>query len=235
VYLLASNWLLHQVDDLDDLAPADKQRLNFHLRQFVDAMSPALILMANPAALQRAIETGGTSLADGVRNLLHDLGQGKLSMVDTTAFALGQNLALTTGKVIYRNKLIELIQYAPSTEAVHKVPLMIIPPWINKYYIMDMQPKNSMVRFLVEQGFTVFMLSWRNPDASIEDTTIEDYMDLGPLVLLASSDGDFYVGQTLSPNGGDIFLECGACAYADGPIGSGTTASPARSARGLWT
>ena len=102
-------------------------------------------------------------------------------MVDTAAFAPGRNLALTPGKVVLRNKLIELIQYAPTTETVHQIPVMIVPPWINKYYIMDMQPKNSMVHFLVEQGFTVFMLSWRNPDASMEDTTIEDYMDLGPL------------------------------------------------------
>jgi len=185
LYLLASNWLLHQTDDADDLTPAERQRLEFHLRQFVDAMSPTLLLASNPMALRRAIETGGTSLADGVRNLLHDLKQGQLSMVDTTAFAPGRNLALTPGKVVFRNKLIELIQYAPSTETVHKTPLMIIPPWINKYYIMDMQPKNSMVRFLVEQGFTVFMLSWRNPDSSMEDTTIEDYVDLG---LLAASD-----------------------------------------------
>ena len=181
LYLLASDWLLQQTNEADDLPAAERQRLDFHLRQFVDAMSPALLLAANPMALRRAIETGGTSLADGVRNLLHDLKQGKLSMVDTTAFTPGRNLALTPGKVVFRNKLIELIQYAPTTKAVHRTPLMIIPPWINKYYIMDMQPGNSMVRFLVEQGFTVFMLSWRNPDSSMEDTTIEDYMDLGPL------------------------------------------------------
>ena len=181
MYLLASDWLLRQTSDADDLPPAERQRLDFHLRQFVDAMSPTLLLACNPAALRRAVETGGVSVADGVRNLLHDLKEGKLSMVDTDAFAPGRNLALTPGKVVFRNKLIELIQYAPSTETVHPVPLMIIPPWINKYYIMDMQPKNSLVRFLVEQSFTVFMLSWRNPDASMEDTTIEEYMELGPL------------------------------------------------------
>jgi poly[(R)-3-hydroxyalkanoate] polymerase subunit PhaC len=181
IYLLASDWLLRQTSEADDLSPTERQRLDFHLRQFVDAMSPALLLASNPVALRRAIETGGASVADGVRNLQHDLKEGKLSMVDTTAFAPGRNLALTPGKVVFRNKLIELIQYAPSTETVRRIPLMIIPPWINKYYIMDMQPKNSMVRFLVGQGFTVFMLSWRNPDASMEDTTIEDYMDLGPL------------------------------------------------------
>ncbi len=181
LYLLASDWLLGQSRDADDMEPAERQRLDFHLRQFADAMSPTLLLASNPVALRRAAETGGASLAEGLRNLLHDVQRGKLSMVDTTAFAPGRNLALTPGKVVFRNKLIELIQYAPSTDTVHKIPLMIIPPWINKYYIMDMQPKNSLVRFLVGQGFTVFMLSWRNPDASMEGTTIEDYMDLGPL------------------------------------------------------
>jgi polyhydroxyalkanoate synthase len=181
LYLLASDWLLRQAQEADDMSPAERQRLDFHLRQFVDAMSPTLMLTSNPVALHRAVETGGASLAEGVRNLLHDLKEGKLSMVDTTAFEPGRNLATTPGKVILRNKLIELIQYSPTTETVYQTPLMIIPPWINKYYIMDMQPKNSMVRFLVAQGFTVFMLSWRNPDASMEDTTIEDYMDLGPL------------------------------------------------------
>ena len=181
LYLLASDWLLRQASDAEDMDPAERQRLNFHLHQFVDAMSPTLLLASNPVALRRAVETGGASLADGVRNLLRDIEQGKLTMVDATAFAPGRNLALTPGKVVLRNKLIELVQYTPTTETVHQVPLMIIPPWINKYYIMDMQPKNSLVRFLVGQGFTVFMLSWRNPDSSMEDNTIEDYMDLGPL------------------------------------------------------
>jgi polyhydroxyalkanoate synthase len=181
IYLLASDFLLRQTSEADDLSPAERQRLDFHLRQFVDAMSPTLLLASNPVALRRAVETGGASLAEGVRNLLRDVKEKKLSMVDATAFAPGRNLALTPGKVVFRNRLIELIQYSPSTETVRQIPLMIIPPWINKYYIMDMQPKNSMVRFLVGEGFTVFMLSWRNPDASMEDTTIEDYMDLGPL------------------------------------------------------
>jgi polyhydroxyalkanoate synthase len=144
-------------------------------------MSPTLLLASNPAALRRVLETGGISLADGVRNLLHDLKQGRLSMVDTAAFAPGRNLALSPGKVVYRNKLIELIQYEPHGKMVHRIPLLILPPWINKYYILDLQPKNSMVRHLVDQGFTVFMVSWRNPDALMEDTGIEDYLDLGPL------------------------------------------------------
>jgi polyhydroxyalkanoate synthase len=180
MYLLASDWLL-QRGEVEDMDEAERQRLNFHLRQFVDAMSPSLMLLSNPEALRRALETGGVSLADGARNLMHDLKEGKLSMVDAAAFAPGRNLALTPGKVVLRNKLIELIQYSPSTETVHQVPLLIVPPWINKYYILDMQPKNSMVRHLVEQGLTVFVVSWKNPDASMEGTTIEDYMDLGPL------------------------------------------------------
>jgi polyhydroxyalkanoate synthase len=180
VYLLASDWLLNQ-SQADDLDEAERQRITFHLRQFVDAMSPTLMLLSNPAALKRAMETGGTSLASGAANLVADLNAGRLSMVDADAFAPGRNLALTPGKVVHRNRLIELIQYTPTTKKVHDVPLLIVPPWINKYYILDMQPKNSMVRHLVSQGFTVFVISWKNPDASMDEIGIEDYIDLGPI------------------------------------------------------
>ncbi len=180
IYLLVSDWLLKQAEfgDMDD---AGQRNLNFHLRQFVDAMSPTLLLTSNPEVLRRALETGGSSLADGARNLMRDLKQGRLSMVDTTAFEPGKNLAVTPGQVVHRNRLMELIQYEPQTTRVHRIPLLILPPWINKYYILDMQPKNSLIRYLVEQGFTVFVVSWKNPNASMENTTIEDYMDLGPL------------------------------------------------------
>ena len=182
VYLLASDWLLKQADAVDDdMDEAERQRITFHLHQFVDAMSPTLMLMSNPAALHKAIETGGASVVAGARNLMADLTAGRLSMVDAEAFAPGRNLALTPGKVVHRNRLIELIQYAPSTEQVHKTPLLILPPWINKFYILDMQPRNSMIRYLVGQGFTVFVISWKNPDASMDDIDIEDYMDLGAL------------------------------------------------------
>ncbi|HEX3522921.1 MAG TPA: hypothetical protein VHT52_12640, partial [Stellaceae bacterium] len=140
VYLLASDWLLRH-DEVADMGDAERLRLDFHLRQFVDAMSPALLLALNPVALRRAFETGGASLADGMRNLMNDIRQGRLSMVDENAFAPGRNLALTPGKVVYRNVLIELIQYEPQSPSVHQTPLLILPPWINKYYIMDMQPK----------------------------------------------------------------------------------------------
>ncbi|AWN39554.1 PHA/PHB synthase family protein [Methylobacterium durans] len=180
LYLLASDWLLEQ-SEAADMEEGERQRVNFHLRQFVDAMSPSLMLMSNPVALRKAVETGGASLADGTRNLLADLAAGRLSMVDASAFAPGRNLALTPGKVVHRNKLMELIQYTPTTEQVHRTPLLILPPWINKYYILDMRPKNSMIRYLVEQGFTVFVVSWKNPDASMDAIGIEDYIDLGPL------------------------------------------------------
>ncbi len=179
-YLMASEWLLEQPADAD-MEPAERARLTFHLRQFVDAMSPALVLASNPVALKRAVETGGASLADGARNLMADLREGRLSMVDADAFAPGRNLAMTPGKVVMRNALVELIQYAPSTPDVHEVPLLILPPWINKFYVMDLQPRNSMVAWLVAQGFTVFMVSWKNPDASMDAMAFEDYMRLGPL------------------------------------------------------
>jgi polyhydroxyalkanoate synthase subunit PhaC len=180
LYLLASDLLLKE-SEAEDLEPAERERLRFHLEQFVNATSPTLLLFSNPAALRRAMETGGASIADGARNLLHDLKEGRLTMVDAKAFAPGRNLAVTPGKVVYRNRLIELIQYTPQTEQVYQTPLLFIPPWINKYYILDMQPKNSFVRYLVEQGFSVFVISWKNPDASMEEITFEDYMREGPL------------------------------------------------------
>jgi polyhydroxyalkanoate synthase len=198
-YLLASDFLLKE-GEADDLDPAERDRLRFHLQQFVNATSPTLLLLANPAALRRVVETGGASLADGARNLARDLAEGRLSMVDATAFAPGRNLATTPGKVVLRNRLIELIQYTPRTGKVRAVPILFIPPWINKYYILDMQPKNSFVRYLVEQGFTVFVVSWKNPDASMEDVGFEDYLTEGPL---AASDAvrEITGSRTVNPVG----------------------------------
>jgi polyhydroxyalkanoate synthase subunit PhaC len=182
-YLLTSEYLLEEAEETDDGQedPEEQRRLKFHLKQFVDAMAPVNFFLTNPAAIRRAMKTGGTSLADGARNLASDLEEGRLSMVDTAAFEVGENLATTPGKVVYRNDLIELIQYEPKTERVHETPLLFLPPWINKYYILDLSEKNSFVKYLVEQGFTVFMTSWKNPDSSMEETKFEDYMTLGPL------------------------------------------------------
>src|SRR5918997_1247537 len=180
-YLLASEYLLNEAEESDDQDTEEQRRLKFHLKQFVDAMAPVNFLLTNPAALRRIAETGGTSLAEGTRNLLADLREGRLSMTDTTAFELGENIAVTPGKVVYRNELIELTQDEPQTDQVYETPVLFMPPWINRYYILDLTPEKSMVRYLVEEGFTVFMVSWKNPDASMRETKFEDYMTEGPL------------------------------------------------------
>jgi polyhydroxyalkanoate synthase subunit PhaC len=183
LYLLASDYLLQEAEETaNGQADTEEQRrLKFHLRQFVEAMAPVNFFLTNPAAIKRAIETGGTSLVDGARNLMSDLEDGSLSMVDSEAFEVGENLATTPGKVVYRNRLMELIQYEPRTEKVHEVPIVFIPPWINKYYIVDLRPENSFVKYMLEQGFQFFMISWKNPDASMADVKFEDYMHEGPL------------------------------------------------------
>ncbi len=183
MYLLASEYLLQEAEETDDGQEETEEqlRLRFHLKQFVDAMAPVNFFLTNPAAIRRAMETGGTSLADGARNLASDLEEGRLSMVDADAFEVGENLATTPGKVVYRNELMELIQYEPKTEQVYEVPLLFMAPWINKYYILDLSEENSFVKYLVEQGFTVFVISWKNPDSSMAATKFDDYMTLGPL------------------------------------------------------
>ncbi len=200
MYLLASEYLLREAERTDGHDSEEEEKLKFHLKQFVDAMAPVNFLMSNPEALRRALETGGQSLAEGARHLTEDLQQGQLSMTDYNAFEPGENLAITPGKVVHRNELIELIQYEPQTEQVHEIPMLIVPPWINKYYILDMRPENSMVNHLVQQGFTVFVVSWKNPDASMEDTKFEDYMDLG---FLEAADvvRDITGSETVNPMG----------------------------------
>jgi polyhydroxyalkanoate synthase subunit PhaC len=180
-YLLASDYLMRETDETDGKNDEEQRRLKFHLKQFVDAMAPVNFLLTNPEAMRRIMETGGASLAEGTRNLLADLKEGRLSMTDATAFEVGKDIAITPGKVVYRNELIELIQYKPQTEQVYEIPVLFIPPWINKYYILDLRPQNSMVRYLLEQGFQVFMISWKNPDASLENLKFDEYMTKGPL------------------------------------------------------
>ena len=181
-YFLATKYLLNEADETDGQGDSEEQRrLKFHLKQFVEAMAPANFLLTNPEVLKRAFETGGASLVEGARNLLADIEDGSLSMVDAEAFEVGENLATTPGKVVYRNRLMELIQYEPQTEQVHEVPILFIPPWINKYYIVDLRPENSFMKYLVEQGFQVFLISWSSADESMADIKFEDYMKLGPL------------------------------------------------------
>ncbi len=187
-YLLTARWLVSTVNQLDGLDEKSRQKIDFYTRQFVDAMAPSNFVATNPEVLRATLETGGENLLRGLNNLLDDLarGEGKLAikMTDLDAFALGRNLALTPGKVVFQTDLIQLIQYAPTTEQVHRRPLLIIPPWINKYYILDLQPKNSFIKYVVDQGFTVFVISWVNPGPEHTDKTFEDYMVEGPLAAL---------------------------------------------------
>src|SRR2546425_2347875 len=183
-YLLAATTLLKTASEMEELDEKQQRKLVFYLRQFLDAISPTNFAFTNPQVLHETIQSGGQNLVEGMEHLLRDVKAGQVKMTDTKAFEPGRNLALTPGQVIHRNKLIELIQYTPTTEKVYSIPLLFIPPWINKYYILDMQPQNSLIKFLVDHGFTVFVISWKNPDASMEETTFEDYLTLGPLTAL---------------------------------------------------
>jgi polyhydroxyalkanoate synthase len=183
-YLLAATTLLKSASEVQGLDDHKQSKLVFYLRQFLDAISPTNFTFTNPQVIHETVQSGGQNLVRGMEHLLRDIKAGQIKMTDTEAFTPGRNLALTPGQVIYRNKLIELIQYTPTTENVYAIPLLFVPPWINKYYILDMQPKNSLVKFLVDSGFTVFVISWKNPDASMEDTGFEDYLTSGPLAAL---------------------------------------------------
>ncbi len=183
-YLLAATTLLKAAAQVEGLDEQQQRKLVFYLRQFLDAISPTNVLFTNPQVLHETVQSGGKNLVTGMEHLLRDLNAGQMKMTDTDAFAPGRNLALTPGQVIYRNRLIELIQYRPTTGKVYAIPLLFIPPWINKYYILDMQPQSSLIKFLVDNGFTVFVISWKNPDASMEEISFEDYLTLGPLWAL---------------------------------------------------
>ena len=180
-YLLTATMLLKTVAETHGLTPHQQHQLRFYMRQFVDAISPTNFAFTNPQVIHEALNTGGQSLVKGTQNLLRDMAAGKIKMTDADAFTPGRNLALTPGKVVYRNQLIELIQYAPATEKVYATPLLFVPPWINKYYILDMQPQNSLIKYLVDAGLTVFVVSWKNADATMDALGFDSYLELGPL------------------------------------------------------
>jgi len=180
-YLLTATTLLKMASQVDGLNEKQQHRLTFYLRQFLDAISPTNTLFTNPQVIHETIQSGGQNLVKGMDHLMRDLKDGQIKMTDTDAFEPGRNLALTPGQVVYRNRLIELIQYTPTTEKVYSIPLLFIPPWINKFYILDMQPQNSLIKFMVDNGYTVFVISWKNPDSSMEDISFDDYLTLGPL------------------------------------------------------
>ena len=189
-YLLSARCLHGTVKGADGLDPTTQRKLEFHTRQLVDALSPSNFAHTNPEVVQATLASGGGNLVSGLENLLDDLerGQGelKVSMTDRSAFELGRNVAASPGKVVFQNELIQLIQYAPSTKQVARRPLLIIPPWINKFYILDLQPKNSFIKYCVDQGHTVFVISWVNPDERHRELGWDAYMTLGPLAALAA-------------------------------------------------
>lgn len=180
--LTASSYLLNAkaLTGMADAIEADektRQRVRFAVDQWVAAMSPSNYLALNPEAQQKAIETKGESLAKGIQNLLHDMEQGHVSMTDESVFEVGKNVATTEGAVVYENEIFQLIEYKPLTAKVHERPFLLVPPCINKYYILDLQPENSLIRYAVSQGHRTFVVSWRNPDESLGHLTWDDYIE----------------------------------------------------------
>ncbi len=184
-YLINAAYL-RELGELADLEPAAKRRLQFQLRQMADAMAPNNFAATNPEVVKLATESGGASLAQGMKLLAGDVARGRISMTDEQAFEVGHNIAVTPGSVVLENEVMQLIQYAPTTATVHTRPLLIVPPFINKYYILDLQPENSFVRFCVEQGFSTFIVSWRNTPADLGRLGWDDYIEKGVLAPLAT-------------------------------------------------
>jgi polyhydroxyalkanoate synthase subunit PhaC len=185
-YLLTSKMMMEAVDKANLDAPT-KQRMRFFMRQYLDAAAPSNYLLTNPEALKAAMESRGETLQEGLKNLLADMEKGRISMTDEAAFEVGRNIATSKGAVVFENDLIQLIQYEPLTAKVHERPLVMVPPCINKFYIMDLQPENSLVRYAVEQGHTVFMVSWRNVKKPLERLTWDDYLEMGVMAALAEA------------------------------------------------
>jgi polyhydroxyalkanoate synthase len=187
-YLLTARWLQTTVKEIDGLDDKTARKVDFYTRQFVDAMAPSNFVLTNPEVLRTTFESGGENLVNGLRHVLDDLERGKgrlmIKMTDMDAFKVGENIAVTPGKVVFQNDLMQLIQYEPTTPKVKRRPLLIIPPWINKFYILDLRPKNSFIKWAVDQGHTVFVISWVNPDEHLARKGFDDYMLEGPLAAL---------------------------------------------------
>jgi polyhydroxyalkanoate synthase len=187
-YLLSARWMQNTVRDVEGLDDKTARKVDFYTKQFADALAPTNFLMTNPEVIKATLDSKGENLVNGLENLLDDLehGKGKLkiAMTDRDAFEVGENIACTKGQVVYQNDLMQLIQYSPKTETVMKRPLLIVPPWINKFYILDLRPKNSFIKWAVEQGITVFTVSWVNPDEKLSHKSFEDYMMEGPLAAM---------------------------------------------------
>jgi polyhydroxyalkanoate synthase len=187
-YLLTARWLQGTVKEVEGIDEKTAQKVDFYTRQFIDAMSPSNFALTNPQVVRATVESKGENLLKGLQNLLTDLERGKgrlaIRQTDMTAFKVGGNVATSPGKVVYQNELIQLLQYAPATADVYKMPLLIVPPWINKFYILDLKPENSFIKWATEQGYTVFVISWVNPNEHLTKLVFDDYMKLGPLAAL---------------------------------------------------
>jgi polyhydroxyalkanoate synthase len=179
-YLLNARTLLQLAESVQG-DEKTKARIRFAVQQWVDAASPANYLAMNPEALKKAIDTHGESIAQGLQHLWHDIGKGHLSQTDESVFEVGRNVATSEGAVVFENELFQLVEYKPLTAKVHERPMLFVPPCINKYYILDLQPENSVIRYTFEQGHRVFVISWRNPDASLAAKTWDDYISDGPI------------------------------------------------------
>ena len=188
-YLMNAEAVSTAVQDIEALDAGEKRRLDYFSKQIVDMFAPTNFLATNPDALERAVATDGESLVRGLENLVQDVeannGELQVTLADRKAFTLGENIATTPGSVVFRNRMLELVQYAPSTGTVHATPLLIFPPWINKFYVMDLKPQNSLIKWIVDQGFTLFVVSWVNPDASYADVGMDDYIREGFLTAMA--------------------------------------------------
>ena len=183
-YLITSKWMEDTANALEILDPKTQTQVKFWTKQMADALSPANYPLTNPEVVRETVQTGGANLVQGMQNFMHDLAAGRITQVPDDAFVVGKDLACTPGKVVYRSPLMEILQYTPTTEKVHAVPMLMIAPWVNKYYVMDMAPDNSLYKYLVDNGFTVFTISWKNPDESILDLEWDDYVQQGPLEAL---------------------------------------------------
>lgn len=178
-YLLVADHMLKQVESIEGLDPQQHEQIRFATRNFVDAMSPSNFPMTNPVVIEKTLETKGENLIEGLKHMLDDMHKGQLTHTDANAFEIGRNIATTPGKVVHQTPLYQLIQYSPTTEKVLKTPLIIFPPWINRYYILDLSPEKSFIRWAVDQGITAFVVSWKSADASMADVVWDDYIIRG--------------------------------------------------------
>ncbi len=222
-YLVVAESILSAIRDVKGMDEASARKVDFYTRQFVDALSPSNFVATNPEVLTATLASGGQNLLHGLENLLADLerGNGRLAitMTDMKAFRLGENIATTPGKIVYQNELMQLIQYTPSTREVRRRPLLIVPPWINKFYVLDLQPKNSFIKWAVDQGHTVFAISWVNPDEKLAAKGFENYMLEGPLAALdaiESATGERSVNAIGYCLGGTLLASTAAYSAAKG-------------------